>query len=107
MTREHCPGSKIEGLTVPSEVGLGEGQPPWETVWRFFKKWHEEGGPWVAQLVKRLTCAPVMSSQFPGSSPAWGSALPARGLEPASDSVSPSLSAPPPLAVCLSLNNKH
>ena len=65
MTREHCPGSKIEGLTVPSEVGLGEGQPPWETVWWFFKKWHEEGGPWVAQLVKRLTCAPVMSSQFP------------------------------------------
>ena len=32
-----------------------------------------------------------------------GSGLTARSLEPASDSVSPSLSAPPPLALCLSL----
>ena len=48
--------------------------------------------------------AQVMISQFVGSSPASGSVLPAQSLEPASDPVSPSLSAPPPLALCLSLS---
>ena len=37
-----------------------------------------------------------------GSSPASGSALPARSPAPASESVSPSLSAPSPLTLCLS-----
>ena len=70
-----------------------------------FPKW----GSWVAQSVKRPTSAQVMISQFVGSSPASGSVLTARSLEPASDSVSPSLSAPPPLAfsLSLSLKNKH
>ena len=40
-----------------------------------------------------------------GSSPALGSVLTAQNLEPASDSVSPSLSALPPLV--LSLKIKH
>ena len=48
----------------------------------------------MAQLVKRLTVAQVMISQFVSSSPTLGSVLPAQSLEPASDSVSPSLSAP-------------
>ena len=39
-----------------------------------------------------------------GLSPASGSVLTARSLEPASDSVSPSLSAPSPLMLCLSLS---
>ena len=56
-------------------------------------------GAWVAQLVKHQTLAQVMISQFMGLSPASGSVLTAQSLEPASDSVSPSLSAPPPL-VC-------
>ena len=49
-----------------------------------------------------------MISQFVGLSPASGSALTAQILEPASDSVSPSLSAPPPLvlSLCLSKINK-
>ena len=50
-----------------------------------------------------------MISRSVGSSPASGSGLTAQSLEPASDSVSPSLSAPPLLTPCLSLSlkNKH
>ena len=47
---------------------------------------------WVAQLVERLTLAQVMVSPFMASGPALGSVLTAQSLEPASDSVSPSLS---------------
>ena len=50
---------------------------------------------WVAQSVKHPTLAQVMVMRFESSSPALGSVLTARSLEPASDSVSPSLSAPP------------
>ena len=50
----------------------------------------------MAQSVERPTSAQVMTSPSVGSSPVSGSVLTARGLEPASDSVSPSLSAPPP-----------
>ena len=62
------------------------------------------GGAWVAQLVKRRTSAQVMISQFVSLSPASGSVLTIQSLEPALDSVSPSLSAPSPLALCLSLS---
>ena len=62
------------------------------------------GGTWVAQSVKRPTSAQVMISQFVGLSPALGSVLTARSLEPASDSVCLSLSAPSPAhALSLSL----
>ena len=56
--------------------------------------------------VKRLTSAQVMISQFVSLSLASGSVLTAQSLQPASDSVSPSLSAPPVLPPCLSLKNK-
>ena len=51
-----------------------------------------------------------MISRFVGSSPASGSVLTGQSLESASDSVSPSLSAPPPtcvlvLVLSLSLSN--
>ena len=49
-------------------------------------------GAWVAQSVKRLTSAQVMILWSVSSSPALGSVLTAQSLEPASDSVSPSLS---------------
>ena len=52
---------------------------------------------WVAQSVGRPTTAQVTISRSVSSSPASGSGLMAQSLEPASDSVSPSLSAPPPL----------
>ena len=66
-------------------------------------------GAWVAQLVKRQNEAQVMISRSVSSSPASGFVLTAWSLEPASDSVSPSLSAPPLLALSLSLSkmNKH
>ena len=60
----------------------------------------------MAQSVKRPTLAQVTISQFVGSSPALSSVLTARSLEPASDSVSPPLSAPPLLMLCLSLSQK-
>ena len=65
----------------------------------------------MAQSVKRPTSAQVTISWSVGSSPASGSVLTAWSLEPASDSVSPSLSALPPLVLALSLSlskiNKH
>ena len=65
-----------------------------------------ERGAWVAQSVKRLTSAQVMISQFLSSSPTLGSMQTAQSLEPASDSVSLNLSAPPVLMLCLFLKNK-
>ena len=50
---------------------------------------------WVAQSVKCLTSAQVPKS---------GSVLIAQSLEPASHSLSPSLSVPPLLTLCLSLS---
>ena len=46
---------------------------------------------WLAQSVKRQTSAQVMILRSVSSSPASGSVLTARSLEPVSDSVSPSL----------------
>ena len=65
----------------------------------------------MAQWVGRPTSAQVMISRFVVSRPASGSVLTTRSLEPASDPVSPSLSAPSPLVLSLSLSlskiNKH
>ena len=62
------------------------------------------GGTRAAQSVERQTSAQVMISQFVSSSPASGSVLTAQSLGPASDSVYPSLSVPPPLMFSLSLS---
>ena len=64
-------------------------------------------GAWVAQSVECPTSAQVMISQSVSSSPALGSVQTAQSLEPASDSVSPSLSDPPPFMLCLSLSQKN
>ena len=61
----------------------------------------------MAQSVKHPTLAQVMIPWFVGSSPMSGSVLAAQSPEPASDSVSPSLSAPPLLILSLSKMNKH
>ena len=63
-------------------------------------------GTWVAQLVEHPTLAQVMISRSVSSSSASGSGLMAQSLGPVSDSVSPSLSAPPPFMLCLSLSQK-
>ena len=58
----------------------------------------------MIQLVEGPPSAQVMISWFMGSSPVSGSVLTAQGLEPASDSVSPSLFLPlPPLMLALTL----
>ena len=68
----------------------------------------KDWGAWVAQSVKPLTFAQVMISWFVGLSPESGSVLTAQSLQPASDSVSPSLSATLPVMLCLCLSkNKH
>ena len=72
-------------------------------MFRNFNSWVA----WVAQSVKRLTSAQVMILWFVSSSPTLGSVLTAQSLEPASDSVTPSLSAPPPLVLFLSKINKY
>ena len=61
----------------------------------------------MAQSVGCPTSAQVTISQLISLSPASGSVLTAQSLELASDSVSPSLSAPPPLILTLSGINKH
>ena len=67
---------------------------------------YQSWGTWVAQSVKRPTLAQVMISRFVSSSPTWGSVLTAQSLEPASDSVFPSLCALPLLMLSLSKINK-
>ena len=57
--------------------------------------------------VKRPTSAQGMISRSVSSSPASGSVLTAQRLDPASDSVSPSLSAPPLLTLFLCLKTKR
>ena len=65
-------------------------------------------GACVAQSIEHPTSAQVMISQLMSSSSATGSVLTAQSLEPASDSVSPSLSAPTHShSVSVSLKNKH
>ena len=56
---------------------------------------------WVAQSVKRPTSVQVMVSWFVGLSPSSDFVLAVQSLEPASDSVSPSLSDPPLPVLCL------
>ena len=64
---------------------------------RNYSIWNQRRwGTWVAESVKHLTLAQVTISQSMSSSPASGSVLTARSLEPASDSVSPPLSLPLP-----------
>ena len=63
-------------------------------------------GAWVAQSVKRPASAQVMILRSVSSSPTSGSGLTAQSLEPVSDSVSPSLSDPPPFMLSLSLSQK-
>ena len=71
-----------------------------------FKVRYCSRGAWVAQSVKRPTSAQVTISWSVSLSPASGSGLMDQSLEPASDSVSPSLSAPPPFMLCLSVSQK-
>ena len=93
-------------IEILQDVLKEEYPPSLEDSWR---------GAGVVQSVKCPTSDQVMISQFVSSSPVSDSVLTALSLEPASDSVSPSLSAPPPIKRSLSLSlslslskvNKH
>ena len=63
-------------------------------------------GDWVAEFVQCPTLAQIIISQFMSSSPMSGSVLTVQSLEPASDSVFPSLFLWPSLAHTPSLKNK-
>ena len=77
---------------------------------KIFPAKNERKGTPVAQSVKPLTSTQVMILQFMSLSPALGSVLTVQSLEPALDSVSPSLSASVLLArvhsLSLSLSQK-
>ena len=60
-----------------------------------------------AQSGEHPTSAQVMILRSMSSSPVLGSLLTAQRLEPATDSVSPSLSAPPPFSLCLCVSKIH
>ena len=106
-----------EGLPSPSKrthlFQCLQIQNPLAPFSRYIHLWKLEAtkmtknrGTWGAQSVGRPTSAQVMISWCVSSSPTLGSALTAQSLEPASDSVSPSLFAPPPpcdLSLTLSL----
>ena len=61
----------------------------------------------VAQSVEHPTLAQVMVSESMISSPSLGSVLMAQSLEPALDSLTPSVSAPPLLVCTLSFSIKN
>ena len=63
-------------------------------------------GTWLAQLVKRPTSAQVTISWFLSSSPASCSVLTGQSLEPALDSVCPSLSLYPSPTHTVSVSQK-
>ena len=63
-----------------------------------------QSGARVAPLDKHPTSAQIMIARFVGSSPTWGSVLIAQSLDPASDSVYPSISLSAPLPLILSLS---
>ena len=67
---------------------------------------NDSWGAWVAQSVGRPTSAQVKILRSVSWSPTSGSVLTAQSLEPVSDSVSPSLSDPPPFMLCLCLKNE-
>ena len=74
-------------------------------IYRIFKSSLIQGR--LGQLVLWPISAQVMILRSVSSSPAPGSVLAARSLEPASESVSLSLSAPPLLVLCLFLSLKN
>ena len=80
--------------------------PSLDLLWLQTSLFKKIWGAWVAQSLKCLTSAQGMISRFVGLSPALSSVLTAQNLEPVSDSVSPSLSTPPLLTLCLSPSQK-
>ena len=79
---------------------------PWDVEKTDLNSLSTSWDTWMAQLVAHPTSAQVMISRSVGWSPASGSVLTAQSLEPASDSVSPSV-CPSLLDLSLSLSLKN
>ena len=95
----------LRAVPVPSDPSRCP--PPLITSsWSFSFLNSNLGGARVAPSAKHPTSAQVVMSRSVGSSPASGSVLTAQGMDPASDSVSPCLSAPPPITLFLCLSQK-
>ena len=88
-----------EHITV-SRATTGPREDRMHSTVTVVNNWYHRGA-WGAQSVECLTSAQVMISQSVSLSPASGSVLTAQSLEPASESVSHSLSVPPPIMLCL------
>ena len=86
-----------------SHLPLGNNSSFWAFFQELFKK---SSLGRLGGSVEHLTSAQVTISQFVSSSPTSGSVLTIQSLEPASESVSPSLSASLLLILCLSLCQK-
>ena len=100
---DHDPFSLVPNILRPCTEAKQDSALCYLISWELLRlSW----GAWVAQSVKHPTLTRVMISRFVGSSPTSGSGLTAQGLEPASDSVSPSLSAPPLLTQNAPVENK-
>ena len=113
--KQHCHEDPIYSLRpklCESGMEARDTDPagPWEYTLFIYLRDKANEGAWVAQL-HVPTSAQVMISRFMGSSSTSGCVLTAQSLEPASDSVSPFLSAPPLFSLSLSLSlskiNKH
>ena len=86
----------------------------WAGIHRVSQSWGRQtlsiksktGTPGWLSWLRCATSAQVAISRPGSSSPVLGSVLTARNLEPVSDSVSPSLSDPPPFMLCLSVSQK-
>ena len=127
-----CGTQQTKGLALPADEALSDRVPafipslwlgglrPCDQFWSWVARLHwapvktslylqfkPPWGTWVAQVVERPTSAQVMISWVVGLSPASGSVLTAQSLEPASDSVSPSLSAAPLDRKSTRLNSSH
>ena len=104
-------GAKLPSIFQPSPLVCVGGFIFWVLIYALVLYCIKRSprGAWVAQSVERPTLAQVIISQSVSSSPAWAFVLTAQSLEPASDSVSFSLSlcsSPHSHSVSLSFKNK-
>ena len=102
-----APGPYVDGLPGTSVGDPQIAAAGLELKLLHLKKKKNSRGAWVAQWVGRPTSAHVMISWFVSSSPASGSVLTAQSLESPLQILCLPLSAPPPLALSLSLCLKN
>ena len=102
------PKAVLRGLLIVHSIRMRKEETSQINDLSFYLKKLGKRGTCVAPLVKRLTSAQVMILRFVSLSPALGSVLTVRSLEPALDSVShPAPRPSPACTLSLSKINKH